>query len=117
MGHALNGRVVQLELSGSPDGLLDTFVIPEATDSICDVPREVLSLDLTGERHDDGPSGVVAGIEGDVEDGHGFEDGAHGLDGVGVDDLLVGLSLLVVPALVVDEFHLFEDGGLPARRG
>jgi hypothetical protein len=36
----------------------------------------------------------------------------HRLDGVGEDDLLVRVSLLVVVTAVVNELHLLEHGGL-----
>ena len=44
-------------------------------------------------------------------------DAPHGLDRVGVDDLLVRVALLLVVAAMVDEFHLLEDGRLVTRRG
>ena len=42
-------------------------------------------------------------------------DGPHGLDGVGEDDLLVGVSFLVVVPAVVDELHLLQHRRLRAR--
>lgn len=34
----------------------------------------------------------------------------HGLDGVGEDDLLVRIPLVVAVGSLVDELHLFQDG-------
>jgi hypothetical protein len=36
----------------------------------------------------------------------------HGLDGVGIDDLLVRVPFLVVVTTVVDQLHLFQNGRL-----
>ena len=40
----------------------------------------------------------------------------HGLDGVGEDDFLVRVALVLVVAAVVDELHLFQDCRLWALR-
>ena len=41
-----------------------------------------------------------------------WKDEPHGLDGVGKDDLLIRVPLLLIVSAVVNELHLLEDGGL-----
>jgi|SRR6267142_623445 len=54
VGHAIdsakvvNGRVVQLELAGTVDGLADAGVPPETSDGIGDISREDVGLYLWG---------------------------------------------------------------------
>lgn len=56
-------------------------------------------------------------MEGDAEGEQRLMYSAYELDGVGEDDLLVGLALGGVVAVVADELHLPEDGGLARLAG
>ena len=81
-GHAVDGvevvdgRVVELELAGARDGLLDSGVFPEAADGVRNVAGEDVALDLARQRQDDGTPRVVLRGELDVQMGHSLEDGA-----------------------------------------
>jgi hypothetical protein len=84
VGHAVDraevvdGGVGELELSRAGDGMLDTRVVPEAADSVGDVTREDVTLDLGRERKNDCAPGVILWLERDIELRHGLEDGARG---------------------------------------
>ena len=71
----VDGRVVELELAGTGDGLLDGGVTPEGADGLCDVAGEDVGFDSVGHGEDGGSAGVVLGLEGEVERGEGVEDG------------------------------------------
>ena len=46
-----------------------------------------------------------------------WKDEPHGLDGVGKDDLLIRVPLLLIVSAVVNELHLLEDGGFARASG
>ena len=79
---SLGRGVVELELSAPSDSFTNAVVDPQSSDGVGDVSWEVIAFDLAGEGHDDRPAGVVSWVQTDVEDGHRFEDGTHGLDRV-----------------------------------
>lgn len=47
--HVLCRRVIELELAGTVDGLLNARILPQATDRIDDVARKGISLNLNWE--------------------------------------------------------------------
>ena len=47
--HVLCCRIIELELAGTVDGLLNARILPQATDCISDVARKGVSLNLNRE--------------------------------------------------------------------
>lgn len=97
-----------MELAGTVDGLANAGVPPEPPDGIGNISRKDVGLYLWGQGKDDRPAGIILWGEGDVQLGHGLEDGTHGLDGIGIYYLLVRFALLLGITTVVDELHLLE---------
>ncbi|KAI3476293.1 hypothetical protein L1887_62130 [Cichorium endivia] len=97
LGHAVDRvkvvlcRVVELVFAAAAEAGLDAGVLPEAMDGVGDVGGEHVGLDAGREAEDDFGARSVGGVcERDIESLHGVEHDAHGLYGVGEDDLLDG---------------------------
>jgi hypothetical protein len=60
--HVLCCRIIELELAGAVDSLLNARILPQATDCIGDVARKGVRLDLNRERKNDDPSCIVGGV-------------------------------------------------------
>jgi hypothetical protein len=104
----LRSGIVQLELVPPVEGSLDALVGPKFLDGFGQLGGHLITLDLDRGRHDEVPSALVGGTDGELHDGDSFKEDTgvsggvtawdlpHGLDGVGVDDFSVAIALFDV---------------------
>jgi hypothetical protein len=80
LGHTVNGieiidgRVVKLELAGTPNSLFDTGITPEIADGVCHITGQHFGLDLSGKCENRGLAGIILRGELKVEMRHGLHD-------------------------------------------
>lgn len=111
--YSLFRRIVQLVFTGALEALLDTSIMPQGCNGITDLRKKAITFDLS-RLHEDGLHMVfIAAIfKRQLQRLHSLQDDPHRLNGVAVDDFLEGLAFVARVTTLVDELHLFEDGGL-----